>query len=168
MTREETYQHLLDRGMDPTLYNLSVAEGVVSFPLYEFGGRRVGYQDYRPFADRNHKNVREARYFTYLPKGVNGYFGTESLSTPGTVYLVEGVFKAAKLHRLGYCSVALMGAESKRHMSQLSLVRRTLVAIGDNDEAGMKFARKLGGFVSPTDLDEMPDDEVRRLLNENS
>lgn len=165
MTKEETYQHLLDRGMDPSLYNLAVDAGIVVFPLYEFNGRQVGYQNYRPFADRNHKNVKEARYFTYLPKGVNGYFGLESLDRPGPVYLVEGVFKAATLHRLGFASVALMGSEVKRHRNQLSLLRRQFVGVGDNDEAGERFARQLGGFVSPTDLDEMSDNEVLELLN---
>lgn len=168
MNREETLQHLRDRGMDPRLYNLGVGDGVVCFPLYQFNGRMVGYQQYIPFAERNHKNAREARYFTYLPKQVDGYFGTESLHLPGPVYLVEGVFKQAKLHRLGFASVALMGSEVKRHKPQLGLLRRQLVGIGDNDDAGRKFARALEGFTSPTDLDEMTDDAVKELLNENN
>ena len=165
MTREETYQHLLDRGMLPALYNLSIDAGVVSFPLYNFGGKQVGYQEYRPFAPRNSANVREARYFTYLPRKVNGYFGTESLEYSGSLYVVEGVFKAAKLHRLGEPAVALMGSETERHLEQLRLLRRPYIAIGDNDGPGAKFAQNLGGFVSPRDLDEMTDEEVEELLD---
>lgn len=154
--------------MIPDLYNLSIDAGVVSFSLYTFGGKQVGYQEYRPFAPRNSANVREARYFTYLPRGTNGYFGAESLDWwPGRFYVVEGVFKAAKLHRLGEPAVALMGSEVDRHLNQLNLLRRPYTAIGDNDDAGKKFARKLGGFVSPRDLDEMSDKEVEELLNEN-
>jgi DNA primase len=168
MTKEETYQHLLDRKMRPELYTLGIDAGVVVFPLRQFNGRQVGYQNYRPFAERNCKNVQEARYFTYLPKGVDGYFGLESLTMLGTVYLVEGVFKAGTLHRLGYPAIALMGSETKRHVEQLFLLRRRQVAIGDNDEAGHKFARSLGGLVSPRDLDEMSDEEIKELLSENS
>ena len=169
MTREDTIQHLYDRGMRVNRYhNLGIGEGVVTFPLYEFGGRMVGYQDYRPFAPRNSKNVREARYFTYLPKKVFGYFGLEFLEWPGPVYLVEGVFKAAKLHRLGLPAIALMGSETKQHMNQLKFMGRPYIGIGDNDKAGQKFADELNGFTSPTDLDEMTDDEVKELLSGNN
>lgn len=160
-------EHLRDRGMDHTLYRLSADDEVICFPLYEFGGRWVGYQNYRPFADRNHKNVKLARYFTYLPRGVNGYFGLETLERPGPLYLVEGVFKAGVLHRLGFPAVALMGSEVKRHRNQLSLLRRPLIGIGDNDDAGRKFARALNGFTSPIDLDEMQDADILEMLNAN-
>ena len=169
MTANEVYLHLLDRGMLPSYYRmLSVDQGIAVFGLRDFSGKLVGYQNYRPFADRNHKNVKEARYFTYLPRGTNGYFGLESLVRPGPVYLVEGVFKAGSLHRLGLAAIALMGCETKRHRSQLCLLRRRLVGIGDNDDAGRKFARSLNGFVSPIDLDEMADKDILELLNENS
>lgn len=164
MNAREVFEHLVARGMNPLFYNTSVAEDVAVFPLYDFGGKYVGYQNYRPFADRNSKNVKEARYFTYLPRQTNGYFGLESLGPSGPVYLVEGVFKAAKLHRLGLPAVALMGSEVKRHKSQLLLMRRPFVGVGDNDDAGRKFARQLNGFTSPRDLDEMSDEEVLELL----
>jgi len=168
MDAADVYCHLRERGMHPEYYRfLSCAEDVATFGLWDFSGRFVGYQNYRPFADRNCKNVKEARYFTYLPKKVNGYFGLESLKQPGTVYIVEGVFKAAKLHRLGFASIALMGSETRQHLSQLNLMRRRYVGIGDNDAAGEKFARNLKGFTSPRDLDEMSDQEVLDLLYEN-
>lgn len=167
MKPSEVIDHLYERGMNPYFYNVSVFDDMAVFPLYDFSGKMVGYQNYRPFAERNHKNVHEARYFTYLPKATNGYFGTESLMSPGTVYLVEGVFKAGVLHRLGFPAVALMGSETKRHLTQLKLLGRPYVGIGDNDKAGMAFAKALNGFVSPTDLDEMTDEAILELLNEN-
>lgn len=167
MTKDETLQHLRDRGMVPEFYSMGVGDGVVCFYLFDFMGKPVGYQQYLPFGPRNSKNVREARYFTYLPKATNGYFGLESLSFDGPVFLVEGVFKAATLHRLGYAAVSLMGSETKHHRNQLAFLRRKLIAVGDNDPAGQKFARSLGGFVSPRDLDEMTDDEVKELLRDH-
>lgn len=162
--KETMLDHLKSRGMNPDIYNLGYNCKTVSLPLYDFSGKQVGYQNYIPFAPKQHKNPREARYFTYLPKDTNGYFGTESLDFSDTLYLVEGVFKAAKLHKLGFSAVALMGSETKRHISQLNLLRRPYVGIGDNDEAGQKFAKALKGFVSPLDLDEMLDQEVLELL----
>lgn len=172
MTRQETYEHLLDRHLQPWNYpGLGVDAGVVSFPLYDFSGKRVGYQDYRPFAERNCRNVREARYFTYLPRGVNGYFGTESflgarMQPDWNVYVVEGVFKAAALHSLGFPALALMGSETARHKQQLDLLPYKFVAVGDNDDAGRKFARNLGGVTSPCDLDEMNPNELLNFVYE--
>lgn len=154
--------------MVATYYGVTCEDEVASIPLRDFSGKWVGYQNYRPNGPRITKNVKEAKYFTYLPKKTNGYFGLETLTWPGTLYVVEGVFKAAKLHLLGYPAIALMGSEVARHKSQLMLLRRPFVGIGDNDDAGRKFARQLGGFTSPRDLDEMSDDEVKELLYENS
>lgn len=92
------------------------------------------------------------------------YFSTESLDFSEEIYLVEGVFKAAKLHNLGLTALALLGSDSKRHYRQLKMLNRPLAAIGDNNGAGRKFARPYGGFVSPRDLDEMSDIEVLELL----
>jgi DNA primase len=164
MTPGEVEAHLRERGMVHTFNSVAFDEDVATFYLRDFSGRQVGYQRYRPFAERNCRNVKEARYFTRLPRGVNGYWGLESLMWDGTVYLVEGVFKAAKLHNLHVPAVALMGSETKHHITQLLLMGRRFVGVGDNDPAGEKFARALGGFTSPRDLDEMTDEEVEKLL----
>lgn len=177
MTTREIVEHLKERGMsNPYLYNISTDGEVITFPLYDFSKRYVGYQNYRPFAERNHHNVQLARYFTYLPRGVYGYFGLETLAYSGPLYCVEGVFKAGKLHSLGFAAVSLMGTgvyKSRRgwdniHRSQLDLLRRPYICIGDNDAAGRAMAGTLGGFTSPRDLDEMSDNEILELLNENN
>jgi DNA primase len=81
------------------------------------------------------------------------------------VYLVEGVFKAGALHSLGVPAMALMGSETKRHQEQLRLLPYKFVAIGDNDDAGRKFARNLGGVVSPVDLDEMSREDLSNFVS---
>jgi len=163
MTENEL--HLLDRGC---LYwndrDIVVSDEMVVFMLRDFSGKLVGYQNYRPFAERNHKNVKMARYFTYLPRKVTGYFGLNSLHWTKRVYLVEGVFKATKLHSLGLSAISLMGSETRQHKGQLGLLQRPITAIGDADAAGAKFAQSLGGFQSPVDLDEMTGSEVVNLL----
>lgn len=160
--------HLVSRWMVPEAYGVTWEPEVASIPLREFGGRWVGYQNYRPNGPRITKNVKEAKYFTYLPKKVSGYFGLESLELPGPIYVVEGVFKATVLHCISKPAIALMGSETERHKSQLDLLRRPYIGIGDNDDAGRKFAHNLGGFTSPRDLDEMDLEDIKEMLYEDS
>lgn len=161
-------KHLESRGMNTSLYRFFVGEEVVTFLLYNPHGKLVGYQQYRPGADKKTKNdPREGRYFTYLPREVDGFFGLEQ-DVGGPLFIVEGVFKAAKLHSLGYSAVAVLGASPKRLKSWFRAVsrQRRLFAIGDNDAAGAGLVKIVGaGIQSPKDLDEMTDEEVMELIN---
>ncbi len=51
----------------------------------------------------------------------------------------------------------------KALLKQLKLLPFKLVAVGDNDPAGEKFARKLNGFVSPVDVDEMSTENLKNF-----
>ena len=164
--------HLEQRGLNLALYHsLVVDERVATFYLYS-GDKLVGYQQYRP--DQSSKKAnhpKEARYFTYLPREVDGVWGYElaDLSKSKVLFLVEGVFKAATLHRLGYNAVAVLGATPKRLSNQILLwgcSGYTVVALGDNDEAGRKFVRFVGlGCTTERDLDELTDEEVHKYAN---
>lgn len=162
-------KHLEDRGMDTSLYRFFVGDEVVTFLLYNPTGKPVGYLQYRPHADKKAKNdPRSGRYFTYLPREVDGLFGLEQ-DRGGPLFVVEGVFKAAKLHSLGYSAVAVLGASPKRLKSWFRAAsrQRPLYAVGDNDPAGAGLVKIVGaGVQSPADLDEMSDDEVLALLKE--
>lgn len=130
----------------------------------------MGYQQYRPLADKKAKNhPREGRYFTYLPKDTDGLYGLEQDSGIGTLFVVEGIFKALKLHSLGYNAISPLGATPKRLKPYFKILRatRNLVAIGDNDPAGATLIRIVGkGCTSPRDLDEMTNLEVHELVKE--
>lgn len=165
--------HLEERGMDTSLYRFGFddQEGTASFFLYNFSGQIVGYQQYRPDADKKKNNhPTECRYFTYVPRERDGVFGLDVLNHSNrTVYIVEGIFKAATLHRLGYNAVAVLTSSPKRLKPWFRIMRATwdLVAIGDNDPAGEKLVRMVGkGFTSPKDLDEMEDLEVQELIQQ--
>lgn len=146
----------------------------VTFYLYNLSGQIVGYQRYRP--DVSTKKINndegESRYYTYLPSGVDGVFGLEQLNPQDrTIYIVEGIFKAAVLHRLGYNSIAVLSCHPKRLRPWFKIMKQTwnLVAIGDPDDAGKKLVNTLKrGFQSPYDLDEMNDEEIHQLLKQNS
>lgn len=160
-------EHLCARGMNTSLYSFHVGDEVVTFYLYNHTGKLVGFLQYRPHADKKAKNdPRSGRYFTHLPREVDGLFGVEQ-DVGGPLFIVEGIFKAAKLHSLGYSAVAVLGASPKRLNSWLRAVsrQRPVYAIGDNDAAGAGLVKIVGaGIQSPRDLDEMTDNEVLNLI----
>lgn len=164
--------HLEQRGMTPSFYNLSYdeVEGVVTFFLYDFCGNLNGYQQYRPFADKKKKNdPRDGRYYTYNTSGKNAFFGLEYTNGTNLYFVVEGVFNAAKLHTLGYQAVAVLGNNPKPLKSLFRVLRRKykLVALGDNDSAGLKLVNFVGcGSQLPADLDDMSNQEVHTFLKQ--
>jgi len=158
--------------MDPSKYSISYdqVEGIITFMLYNGTGQIVGYQQYRPSeASKQKKNdPKSGRYYTYLPKETDGVFGLDVLNPADrTIYVVEGIFKAAVLHRLGYNAFAVLTSTPKRLRPWFKILRQTwnLVAIGDNDDAGRKLVNIVKtGFQSPSDLDEMTDEDIKSLL----
>lgn len=168
-------KHLKERGMDPSLYLYSknYSANTVTFYLFNMKGDMIGYQQYRPNVNEKKKNdPKHGRYFTYLPRETIGVFGLETLDpNDRTIYIVEGIFKAAVLHRLGFNSIAVLTSTPKHMKPWFKILRQTwnLVAIGDNDDAGKKFINYIKkGFQSPIDLDEMKDEEILELLKNNS
>lgn len=168
---ESIADHLRSRGMDPDLYHLAYdeEERIATFLLYNLSGHVVGYQQYRPDADKQKKNhPKEGRYFTYLPKDTDGIFGLDLIDpTNRTIYVTEGIFKAAVLHRLGYNAIAVLTSTPKRLKPWFRIMKATwnLVAIGDPDDAGRKLVNMVKtGFQSPADLDEMTDEDIKSLL----
>ena len=169
---ETLLEHLKSRGMDPSRYPIAYDhdEGIVTFLLFNGTGQLVGYQQYRPSQPSKQKknDPKSGRYYTYLPKETDGVFGLDVLNhSDRTIYIVEGVFKAAVLHRLGYNSIAVLTSTPKRLKPWFKILRQTwnLVAIGDPDDAGLKLVNTIkNGFQSPLDLDEMTDEDIISLL----
>ncbi|HCI4072937.1 TPA: toprim domain-containing protein [Salmonella enterica subsp. enterica serovar Infantis] len=108
MTELELCLHLAERGCDVRQYRLSVAGGVAVFPLWNFGGKLKGYQQYRPFAPKKTNNPKEARYFTRSFEPC--LWGLEYLPPGGTVFVAESIFKACALHKAGVSAVACLGS----------------------------------------------------------
>lgn len=166
----DLHSHLVTRGMNPALYR-GVAydheNEAVTFPLWNLSGQMVGYQIYRPtINDKKINDENLGRYYTYLPRGVDGAFGIETIRPfdASPIYCVEGVFKAAVLHRLGYQAIALLTSTPKRWKPWFRIMRKTrrLIGIGDPDPAGQKLVNIVGaGSVTPEcDLDEMSDEDI--------
>jgi len=170
-TNESLKEHLISRGMNPDMYNIvyDQDEQLVTFYLHNGVGDIVGYQQYKPNQLAKKANdPRESRYFTYLPRGKPGVFGVEQLDkSKRTIYIVEGIFKAATLHRLGFNAIAVLTDSPKQLNSWFRILKANhdLVAIGDPDPAGERLVRVVkNGVTSPLDLDEMEDQDVIKLL----
>lgn len=159
-------EHLRARGLNVDLYEgIGWDDERATIPLRTLDGKFAGVLRHNPAGDKKSKTTPKYRMVNC--KGRTVFFGVESIANDGPIYLVEGVFKAAKLHNLGFASLAIMGADVKHHRGQLKILRQTrpLIAIGDNDVAGKAMVKQVGaGFTSPRDLDEMTDEEVLWLL----
>ena len=122
----EVLLNLRSRGVtSDTPVFIDEEEGVATFLLYS-GTKLVGYQQYRPAADKKSRNhPRDGRYFTYLPSLTDGLYGLEQDSGTGTLFVVEGIFKAIKLHNLGFNAISPLGATPKRLKPYFSILKAT-------------------------------------------
>lgn len=165
--------HLIERNMNPSLYRVSydLEAGLVTFFLYNLSGQIIGYQKYNPNADKEKRNdPKNGRYYTYLPKLTDGVFGLETLNyNVETIYIVEGIFKAGTLHRLGYNSIAVLGNSPKRLKPWFKIMKSkwNLIGIGDDGPSGKLLVNAVGkGFQTKKDLDEMHDFDINNILGE--
>ena len=149
---------------------------VLAVDLFNLSGQMVGYQVYRPWStDKKCNDPKTGRYYTYATEGVDAVFGLETDTGTGPLFTVEGIFKAAKLHDLGYNAIAVLTSHPKRMRPWFRILRkkRRLIGIGDIDHAGKKLVNTIKeGGLSPIDLDEMSDQDVhefvRGLINESN
>ncbi len=171
--------HLRSRAIDPERYHLHYDEETASFYLFNLSGQFVGYQNYRPSADKTRKNdPKLGRYYTYVlhppEKGnVLGVWGLESFYyRTDVLIIVEGIFDAAKLHVHDLPAIAALANDPKQLRPWLKIVRqtRTIIGICDNDAAGSKLKNSVD--ISLTlddnkDLGDMSNDSVRNFLCKN-
>lgn len=167
-------EHLKDRHIDLDLHRpvIDEDERTATFYLYNQSGCIIGYQQYRPDANKTKNNhPKEARYFTYRNQPTLAVWGVESLYlTPHVVFLTVGIFDAARLTEKGYSAVAaLTNNPTKDLRNWLIMLNRKVVAVCDNDQAGRKLAKfgDVAVFTEDKDLGEADDDFVTRLLNEH-
>lgn len=164
-------EHLKGRHIDLDLHRpwIDEDERVATFYLYNQSGCIIGYQQYRPDADKMKNNhPKEARYFTYRKQPTLAVWGLESLHlTPHIVFLTEGIFDAARLTERGYSALAaLTNNPTKDLRNWLSMLNRKVVAVCDNDAAGRRLAKfgDVAVFTEDKDLGEADDEFVTRLL----
>ena len=150
-------------------------EGVATFPLWNLSGQMVGFQQYRPAANKKRDNhPRDSRYFSWRKDKVVGVWGLESWKFSNTLFVTEGVFDAARLTSRGFSAVATLSNDVDSSLSRwLWTVRRyrPVVAVCDNDSAGRKLAKC--GHVAHVmedgkDMGEASDEYVTNFLRNYS
>jgi hypothetical protein len=142
------YNHLLFRNVDFNLHRVWLDDDnqVAIFPLYNLAGVLLGYQQYRPNGSKAVNNdPREGKYFTRKPNNPEpSYWGVESWKLSNTLFLVEGLFDAARLTSFGYSALAVFtNNPGCNFMGFVSLLQklRPVVVVCDNDVAGIKLAK---------------------------
>lgn len=165
--------NLKSRYLDTKLHRVWVdeTEGVATFPLYNLSNKMVGFQQYRPSADKRKANhPRDSRYFTYRKNSVVGVWGLESWKLSNTLFITEGVFDAARLTYFGCSAIATLSNDVDDSLARwLWLVgkSRPVIAVCDNDAAGRRLARSasfrhvVGQYK---DLGEASQEYVQQLI----
>lgn len=166
-------ENLEQRRLNTDLHKvwISEQERVATFPLYNLSGQLVGYQRYRPDATKEAKNdPRNGRYFTRIKDSRVGVWGIESWYLSDTLFITEGIFDAAAITYNGYSAVAVLSSDlsntSKNWFWTLRHYRK-VVAICDNDAAGIKLAKHANIYhivKQHKDLGEASNDYVTDLV----
>ena len=167
-------QNLRSRYFDMNLHTVWVDEdeGVATFPLWNLSGQLVGYQQYRPSANKKKDNhPKMSRYFTYRKNKVVGVWGLESWNLSDTLFVTEGTFDACRLTARGCSAVAVLSNDLDSSTQKwLYAVRssRFVVAVCDNDAAGRRLARygHVAHVVENGDLGDATDEYVTKLVKE--
>ncbi|SFV87871.1 hypothetical protein MNB_SUP05-SYMBIONT-5-1337 [hydrothermal vent metagenome] len=140
-------QHLQHRKMDlrkyPTTVVVDEVKNIASFVFYRYDGAFIGFQRYNPNKDKISKN--SGKYFTVAAQGSFAYWGVEqSLKKGEILYIVEGVFKAVRLHNKGLNAIAVLCNNPKGLRNQILLWGKMYlftVAFCDGDAPGRKLAK---------------------------
>lgn len=164
--------HLKQRHLDISRYNIYISNDCVVFPLWTFTGRMIGYQQYRPDGEKKRqKDPRMGRYFTKTSfDKTPALWGVETINTDDKLlFVTEGIFKACRLHNLGYNAIAVLGNDPARLKEWLYSCGYKTVAVCDGDRAGRKLARYCHHDIYLPDgvyIDEMSELEIERLGRE--
>lgn len=163
--------HLKYRNYDVNLYKNHVIDEenhVLTVYLNNLIGQFVGFQQYRSNVHNKRMNdPRNSRYFTYSQKKTNACWGLETFDNyKKDVYIVEGIFKASALHRLGLNSIAVLSNNPVEMMKWLFTMNYNYIAIGDNDSAGAKLVRCVGkGVQLEKDVDEYELSDLKSIIH---
>jgi len=171
-SENQMLEHLKTRHFNINIHTVWLAEDCVTFPLWNLTGQLLGYQRYRPSGDKNvFNNPTLGKYFTRIKDKKVGVWGLESWKASNTLFVTEGVFDATRVTNLGYSAIAIMcNSPSPQLDNWLYTVRqfRPVVAVCDNDKAGLQLAKVGHTFhvVEQGDLGDASNEYVENLVKE--
>ena len=160
--------HLCKRGLKPWhRFWVSVAEQVVTFPLWSFEKHRlIGYQRYNWRETKIRDN--DGKYFTWVNDDYKdrAAYGHENCFGHGPLFIAEGVWDSLSVVNCHFDCLALLTCSPSRnlkaHLRQLA-GKRPIVALCDNDanKAGDRMKSAADCFFYPPtgkDVNELPYD----------
>lgn len=141
-------------------YNNDVCiwNGQLIFPIFGVDGDVYGICGFDPakYLQARETGDYSLHYYNYSVKNIfnKGNFlfwgdnGFENAFNLGYVILVDGVFDAIQLRRLGFSSAALMGSSlTESIIAQLRFFNKVII-ISDNDSAGFKLECNLKKYLN--------------------
>lgn len=164
------WQHLQKRNLNSNLHTVWVneEEGVATFPLFNLSGQLKGYQQYRPEQFKDQRNDPKGKYWTFIPEPGVRLWGFESWSLTDTLFLVEGIFDAAKITYLGFSALAALSNDvdiNTKNFLQLTRRYRKVVAICDSDNSGLKLAKHAHKYFQLQDFKDVGDSPTEYILD---
>lgn len=140
-------EYLKSRNVDFTRTKVWVDEdmGVATFPMYNLSGKLVGYQKVNPNGLKKKFNDPVlSKYYSWRNKDEIAIVGMESWNYSPVLFVVEGVFDMARLHKAGCAALSLVSNDPSQTLKNwLWTVHkmRPVVAVCDGDKAGLKLAK---------------------------
>jgi len=165
-------KHLKERHFQAERYSVFLCEDVVIFPLWNLSGQMVGYQQYRPSANKEKRNYpRDCRYYTSVHGDKHSkpiaVWGVDTLHyRKDIVVIVEGIFDACRLHNHGIPCVALLSSSYKPHKNWLTSLGRKVYKVEDDHGSGLGPYEGLKLPEGVADLGECTEDQVKDLVSQ--
>jgi len=146
-----------------------LSNDTITFPLFSFNHKLVGYQQYKPTGTKSfRKDPKKGRYFTIMKEPA--VWGLEYNNPNCNVTVVcEGIFKACRFHSYGINAIAVLSNNPEHLKQQLYLLSLStvLVVVPDPDKPGMKLI-KYGTYsiVPNKPVDELTETEMYNLTKQ--
>ena len=187
ITRMNIKQHLIERGflLDDPFFPVFVdtVENVASFPLYNLTGKLVGFHYYNPIGYKGTGSYKATirKYETKVTRENDNpkvpqlaVYGLHTLSDDKPyVFVVEGVFDAVKLMRLGYPVIAVLSNDPKPLKNFFFLLQKKIIVIADSNLRGRELTdmRSMSDFLYHVsekygDLGNMTLEQVEKFIIE--
>lgn len=148
--------HLTTRGLvDTDVCAICTQTETVSFYLYNLSGQLTGYVRYNWLGNKKLRRNDKAKYYSF-GKGVYGLHSIRPTTTK--LYIVEGVWDAIALHRLGYAAIAVLTSNPIPIMGWVKTLPYRTIAILDGDAASNQLKKFVDTYIllpDGTDPNEM-------------
>lgn len=165
--------HLVERHLNLELHRpiLDLELNIATFLFYNLSGQIVGYQQYNPNGSKFIFNSKlDGKYYTYRKIPTVSVWGVESYYlSDGPIFLTEGIFDTARFTALNQTAFATCcNSPPKDYKNWFTTLSRPVVAICDNDSAGLELA-SFGDYfeIVPDNKDagEAPIDYIYYLIS---